>query len=36
MKKYNVIFSIEARDDIEELKRYIKQELKLPDTAAII
>jgi plasmid stabilization system protein ParE len=34
MKKYNVIFSIDAKFDIADLKRYIKHELKAPDTAA--
>jgi hypothetical protein len=34
MKEYNVVFSIDSQIDIAKLKRYIKQELKVPDTAA--
>jgi plasmid stabilization system protein ParE len=33
MKK-NIIVSPEAKNDIAELKHYIKQELKMPETAA--
>jgi plasmid stabilization system protein ParE len=29
----SIILSAEAKSDIEGLKRYIKQELKMPDTA---
>jgi hypothetical protein len=34
MKKYSVVLSIDSKIDIANLKRYIKQELKAPDTAA--
>jgi len=35
LDKYEILFSIDAREDIEEITRYIKEVLALPELASI-